>query len=193
MHCPRLRGPGTCALVLAAAMAALMTGTAQAASSVPTARPAVAAHAGSGLPSRSAAVFAGEADLNSVSCPGASWCMAVGRYTTTDGVSHSLAMIFNGAAWRVVKNPAGKGLSAVSCSATTFCMTAGGPTGAERWNGSSWRTMPSPRGGLLSLTCASRSFCVRIHPGHRATKWPMVFFSELTSRQFSPVAPCSDA
>jgi hypothetical protein len=136
---PRLRSFRICAPALATCVAALITGTAH------------------------AAALSGEASLTSVSCHGASWCMAVGSHTTTGGVRHSLAMIFNGTAWRTLKNPAGKGLGAVSCSSATFCMAAGGPTGAERWNGTNWRTMPSPQGGLASLTCASRAFCVRIH------------------------------
>jgi hypothetical protein len=131
--------------------------------------PALAAAAallpGAGVPAAAAtaAPFAGQANLAADSCRSASWCMAVGGYTTTDHVRHSLAMIYNGTSWRSLKNPPGKGLTEVSCSSTTFCMAAGGPTGAERWNGTGWRTMPSPKGGLPSLTCASRTFCVRIH------------------------------
>src|SRR5215472_4934259 len=161
---PRGRSLMVCALAFAAAIAALVMGTAQAAASATAAHAARAARAGSAAQVvRHAGAFDGEASLKSVSCRGALWCMAVGGYTTTDGTGHSLAMIFNGAAWRTLKNPAGKGLTAVSCSSTTFCMAAGGPTGAERWNGTTWRTMPSPKGGLTSLTCASRAFCVRIH------------------------------
>jgi hypothetical protein len=139
---PRLRRFRVRAPVLAVAMAALMTGTAQAGPS---------------------AGLGGQASLTSVSCRGASWCMAVGSHTTTGGVRHSLAMIFNGTAWRTLKDPAGTGLHAVSCSSATFCMAEGGPVGAERWNGTSWRALPGPRGGLASLTCASRAFCVRVH------------------------------
>src|SRR5690242_15436688 len=120
---------------------------------------------GAGVPAAAAtaAPFAGQANLAADSCRSASWCMAVGGYTTTDHVRHSLAMIYNGTSWRSLKNPPGKGLTEVSCSSSTFCMAVGGPTGAERWNGTGWRTMPSPKGGLPSLTCASRVFCVRLH------------------------------
>jgi hypothetical protein len=72
--------------------------------------------------------FAGQAYLAADSCKGPSWCMAVGSYTTTDHVRHSLAMIFNGTSWRSLKNPPGKRLGQVACSSTTFCMAAGGPT-----------------------------------------------------------------
>jgi hypothetical protein len=131
-----------------------------------TATPASAAHA-SAAP---AAPFAGQALLSSDSCKGQTWCMTVGSYITTDHVRHSLAMIFNGTSWRSLKNPPGKQLDEVACSSTTFCMAAGGPTGAERWNGTTWRTMPSPNGGLQGLTCASRSFCVRLH-GNVPSVW----------------------
>jgi hypothetical protein len=117
-----------------------------------------------------AASFAGQALLTSDSCKGQGWCMAVGSYTTTDHVMHSLAMIFNGTTWRSLKNPPGKQLDEVACSSTTFCMAVGGPTGAERWNGTRWRTMPSPKGGLEGLTCASRTFCVRLH-GNVPSMW----------------------
>jgi hypothetical protein len=117
-----------------------------------------------------AASFAGQALLTSDSCKGDGWCMAVGGYTTTDHVQHSLAMIFNGTTWRSLNNPPGKQLDAVACSSTTFCMAAGGPTGAERWNGKTWRSMPSPKGGLEGLTCASRMFCVRLH-GNVPSVW----------------------
>jgi hypothetical protein len=119
---------------------------------------------------RPATAFAGQARLTADSCRTASWCMAVGSYTTTDHVAHSLAMIFNGASWRSLKNPPGKQLDEVACSSTTFCMAEGGPTGAVRWNGTTWRSMPSPEGGLPSLTCASRTFCVRLH-GNVPSVW----------------------
>jgi hypothetical protein len=127
---------------------------------------------GAGVPAAAAtaAPFAGQANLAADSCRSASWCMAVGGYTTTDHVRHSLAMIYNGTSWRSLKNPPGKGLQAVSCSSTTFCMAEGGPTGAVRWNGTSWRTMPSPKGGLESLSCASRTFCARLH-GNIPSVW----------------------
>lgn len=185
----RARGSRLWTVPLAAASAALMTGTAQAAPTAPAARaPAVHAGAARQAPLHPAA-FGGQASLASVSCLGASWCMAVGSYTTTDLVRHSLAMIFNGSAWRTLKNPAGKGLREVACSSTTFCMAAGGPTGAERWNGATWRTMASPKGGLVSLTCASRTFCARIHGGDLVSVWNGASWQDKTNDFCSGSAP----
>jgi hypothetical protein len=157
---PYLRRLKVC-MPLLAAMAALGTGTAHAA-------PAMAAQAVRVAPAAHevrtvAAVFAGQASLKSVSCHGASWCMAVGSYTTTDQVRHSLAMIWTGASWRLLRNPPGRSLAWVSCSSPTFCMASGGPTGAERWNGKAWRTMPSPNGGVFGVSCASHTLCMMIH------------------------------
>ena len=159
---PRLRSLTFCAPTLAAAIAALMTGVAQAAPATLAAHAARAAHVARAA-RQPAASFGGQASLASVSCKGASWCMAVGSYTTTDSVRHSLAMIWTGTTWRTLKNPPGKSLTRVSCSSPRFCMASGGPTGAVRWNGTSWRTMRSPRGGLASITCAARTLCMRIH------------------------------
>src|SRR4029077_12265855 len=95
---------------------------------------ASATQASSAHPSTAqAAPCAGQALRTCDSCKDRTWCMAVASYTTTDHVRHSLAMIFNGTSWRSLKNPPGKQLDEVACSSTTFCMAAGGPTGAERW------------------------------------------------------------
>lgn len=167
-----------------AAAAALLPGAVVPASAAPAR--AVAA------PSQSAAAFGGQASLAADSCRSASWCMAVGSYTTTDNVRHALAMIFTGTSWRTLKNPPGKRLPAVSCSSRTFCMAAGGPTGAERWNGTRWRTMPAPKGGLASLTCASRTLCMRIR-GKLISVWNGTSWHEVTASDFcggGPAGPC---
>jgi hypothetical protein len=110
-----------------------------------------------------AASFGGAANLASASCRGTSWCMAVGSYTTTDAAKHALAMTRNGTIWRRLKNPPGTGLTSVSCSSRSFCMASGGPTGAERWTGKAWRTMPSPKGGVSGVSCGSRTLCMAVH------------------------------
>jgi hypothetical protein len=114
--------------------------------------------------SRSAAELAG------VSCPASSWCMAVGSYTTAAGAQHALAQTWNGSSWKVLKPP-GTALTGVSCTATWFCLATGGPTRAERWNGTTWRQIPGPQdpvnAGIQNLageiTCGSRTMCMVIN------------------------------
>ena len=166
------------------AATALLPGTAVPATAA-MATPATAAH-------QPATPFAGQAYLAADSCKGPSWCMAVGSYTTTDHVRHSLAMIFNGTSWRSLRNPPGKQLDQVTCSSTTFCMAGGGPTGAEQWNGKTWRTMPSPKGGVAGLTCESRTFCVRLH-GNVPSQWNGTSWHDAKLSDFcvgGPPGPC---
>ena len=127
---------------------------------------------------------ASAASLTAVSCPAATWCMAVGSYTTRSGGQHALAQIWNGRTWQVRKPP-GPSLTSVSCTATWFCLAAGGPTGVEQWNGTSWREIPGPQGATTAPACGSRSWCVVVngsikHPaesfaetwnGHRWRTW----------------------
>jgi hypothetical protein len=116
------------------------------------------------------ASFLGAAELAGVSCPKSSWCMAVGSYTTRSQVQHSLAQIWNGHSWRVIKPP-GSALTGVSCTSTRFCLATGGPTRAERWNGTTWREIPGPQNpanaGVQNLaggiTCGSESMCLVIN------------------------------
>ncbi len=121
--------------------------------------------ASAGAASWQRAKFGGTARLTAVSCRGASWCMAVGGYVTTDGVRHALAMTWNGTTWLKLKNPPGKVLTWVSCSGPSFCLAAGGPTGAERWTGLAWKSMTSPRGGVKGISCTTRTLCMMIYRG----------------------------
>jgi hypothetical protein len=115
---------------------------------------------GAGSPPASASAASG-ASLAAVSCPTASWCMAVGSYTTS-GVEHALAQVWNGTSWRILKAP-GAALTGLSCTATWFCLATGGPTKAERWNGTTWREIPGPQGAVSPPSCGSRSWCVVIN------------------------------
>jgi len=42
-------------------------------------------------------------------------------------------------------------------------MAAGGPTGAERWNGRTWREITGPKGGAAGVTCGTRRLCMVAH------------------------------
>jgi hypothetical protein len=101
--------------------------------------------------------------LNAVSCTGSSWCMGVGTYQLRTGPRHALAQLWNGTSWRVLKDPPGRSLTSVSCSSPTFCMSAGGPTGTERWNGKTWAEMTSPARAVTTPSCGSRTLCMVIN------------------------------
>jgi len=165
---------------LAVSIAALTTGKAQAAGTAQA------------VATPRAASFGGAANLASVSCRGTSWCMAVGSYTTTDAVKHSLAMTWNGTTWRKLKNPPGKLMASASCSSPGFCMASGGPTGAERWNGKTWRTMPSPKGGVSGVSCGSRTLCMMVHNqvvrAWDGTKWRVQSPTRICGG--GPAGPC---
>jgi hypothetical protein len=93
------------------------------------------------------------ADLGSISCPAASFCVAVG----------GLAEEWNGRSWRVMPTPRRVGLFDVSCASARFCMAAGtGPM--QRWDGRRWTAVRTPPGAgdLLGVSCLSASFCLAV-------------------------------
>jgi hypothetical protein len=109
--------------------------------------------------------------LSGVSCPSASFCMAVG---SREGGDSSLAMTWNGSGWTVVPPPdpsaQNRYLYDVSCTSASFCVAVGyaspsfpGEPLIERWDGSAWSVMPSPAisgGSLSGISCASPSWCM---------------------------------
>lgn len=89
-----------------------------------------------------------------ISCPTATFCMAVGG-----GAAES----WDGTAWTLRPVPAGSGTAAVSCRTATSCVAVGGGA-AESWDGTSWALLPSiplPAGaasaGLNGVSCTPRS------------------------------------
>jgi hypothetical protein len=99
----------------------------------------------------------------------------------------------SGATWapQTVPGPSGPpnaAVTSVSCPLATFCMAVGssdfgfdqsgttllGPiaTFADRWDGTSWVVLPTPAAGadtaLVSLSCASPTFCVAVGATHTA-------------------------
>jgi hypothetical protein len=114
---------------------------------------------------------AGDADgLAAVSCPSASWCMAVGSTKTGSTTDSPLAQTWHGGTWRVVRagsapgNIYPTGLSGVSCASAAACLAGGQYTVGngtylgdaeltlgEVWNGTSWAGSPvASRAGPLS-------------------------------------------
>lgn len=127
--------------------------------------------------------------LDSMSCPTASSCHAIGYYTTGKGTSqeqHSLIMSYNGASWTSTllvdkTNPlVPEELWAVSCPRAGWCAAVGGAGGG--WGGphpvvdslaatlsnGTWRevTVPAPVGpnftSLTSVSCWSKGACLAI-------------------------------
>jgi hypothetical protein len=102
-----------------------------------------------------------DSTLDSVSCPSASSCTAVG----------SLIAGWNGARWQVELRSSP--FVAVSCAAPGSCMAVGvtsaGQPESGQWDGTSWKLEPMPRPRhpaqsitLAAVSCAGPSFCLAV-------------------------------
>ena len=113
--------------------------------------------------------------LSSVSCTGATSCMAVGQYFTDphDSYGINLAEEWNGTSWRILRVPEpgqNNYLSAVACRTLSDCTAVGDDNNstdtfypfAEHWNGQAWRTQPIAGSDryLVSVSCAATSRCM---------------------------------
>jgi hypothetical protein len=113
--------------------------------------------------------------LDGVSCPSATYCIAVGENDTATTLT-AVAESWNGSTWTLQSpvNPARAFLSGVSCTATNNCEAVGadsaGPL-AEHWNGSTWaaQTVPAAAGRLGSVSCVSATFCEAVSIGAAAS------------------------
>ena len=109
----------------------------------------------------SGAIDAGR-PISSVSCPTATFCMAL----STDGTSYR----YDGTSWSAPLPVTGPGAAAtpaaadLSCGSPTFCMAVPGGNEVVRWNGISWTDAQTLGGaqGLQALACAGGSFCVTV-------------------------------
>jgi hypothetical protein len=124
--------------------------------------------------------------FQSVACPSASQCWAVGYSLDIDGGPGGLGLYrtliaqWNGSSWTVVLSPNTDAiesnlLNSVACTSATNCWAVGysySPNDPqvyqsliERWNGISWAIVPSPTVNgstsnyLASVTCASTTDC----------------------------------
>jgi hypothetical protein len=126
-------------------------------------------------------------DLNGVSCPSASNCVAVG-FEETSTSTVTLAERWTGGHWAIQPTPNPPGalqsfLYGVSCSSAAACtgigyeVTASGHAVplAERWNGQHWviQAMPAPRGAQdttpTAVSCPSANACTAAG-GYRNSK-----------------------
>jgi hypothetical protein len=105
--------------------------------------------------------------------------MAVGGYDTIDNAQLTLAEQWDGSTWRIRRTPspgdAFTGLSGVSCRGASDCMAVGSyvngsdrtATLAERWDGRTWRVLPTPDPGprlssLTAVSCTGASDCMAV-------------------------------
>jgi hypothetical protein len=119
--------------------------------------------------------------LKDVSCPSASFCVAVGYATTIKGVTSMLVDAWNGKSWSAMK-PAkpsgvfrGEILYGVSCVSAKSCVAVGSVGNpaellavTETWNGKTWRyaKVSWPKGvkntQLDAISCLSAGHCVAV-------------------------------
>jgi hypothetical protein len=112
-----------------------------------------------------------ETQLNGVSCPRASRCVAVGVAGPTFGRLSPVVERWNGRAWRLERIPTARNsdLGGVSCPSVMSCVAVGGSesgTFGARWNGRRWRATHTrtPAGaqfaGLGGISCPRSSLCI---------------------------------
>jgi len=117
--------------------------------------------------------------LNSVACRSATFCIAVGYFTTASSPGRTLVERWNGTKWVVVGSPNATGatgsyFNAVSCPTTSYCAAVGYSynatathTLAERFNGTNWAVVASPNPvgddpDLQAVSCTSATSCFAV-------------------------------
>ncbi|MHB8263480.1 MAG: IPT/TIG domain-containing protein [Acidimicrobiales bacterium] len=122
--------------------------------------------------------------LTSVSCPSASFCVAVdnlGNAFEWNGTSWSPSSSCTASCspWTNPVDQNGLDLRSVSCTSSTFCMAVddAGSTfdNIYEWNGSAWTTVsdltPSSTVYLDSVSCTSSTFCMVVGNDGNAFEW----------------------
>jgi hypothetical protein len=109
--------------------------------------------------------------LESIACPGASDCWAVGGNAAS---GHTVIEHWEGGAWRPAAAPdlPGSQLNSVSCASASACWATGGTqsrSGAaadllEQWNGTRWSLAGALPGGLqpTALSCPVSGRCLAV-------------------------------
>ena len=116
----------------------------------------------------------GATGLSTVSCTSPSACMAAGFFGFNNGTGTSLTLAeqWNGTKWqiRTTPNPGSSAvLGGVACTAPGACMAVGGhamqtgnlvrATLAEQWNGTGWKTLPTPNPADAGVSFFNRVSC----------------------------------
>jgi len=136
------------------------------------------------VPLPSGAAANPQAAITGLSCPSVTQCIAVGRYTDTQGNQQALLLTRSGTNWKAVKAPRLAGaasnpwasLNAVSCSTASHCFAGGGYQNTASqlvgllltWSGRAWRAVPVPRiaSTLNGMSCPTATRCVAVSSGN---------------------------
>ena len=137
--------------------------------------------------------------INSVGCPSADKCIAVGSYTDSSGNLRGLLLTMSGSTWKAADSPlptnsaGGSQLTAVACPSSSTCFAVGNyNTGVNHgtgdiWagllltmSGSSWKAaevpLPPPDEGVQtfmnSIGCASATSCVAVGGYYPSSGYP---------------------
>ncbi|MFC6707796.1 hypothetical protein [Flexivirga alba] len=126
--------------------------------------------------------------LDAISCPTPTFCMAVGRDSSSRGVT----VQFDGSIWSAPTTTGPAALTAVSCPTDAFCATGASDGAVSTGAPGSWTTKPVIGGAVLSVSCVSESFCMAT--GDReatfdGTTWTYLPWSKL----FHSRASCATA
>jgi hypothetical protein len=117
--------------------------------------------------------------FSAISCTSSSNCVAVGDRLNLDNDQVTLAEIWNGTKWKMMRTPNPVGseqpeLTSVSCASAEECVAVGTNYGehgfplpmAESWNGSEWTldTLPggSAPGFMNAVSCPSANQCLAV-------------------------------
>jgi hypothetical protein len=116
-----------------------------------------------------------DARLESVSCPSATACTAVGYDYNLNHNQLPIVEQWNGVSWVLEPSASGTGpgqtgLASISCPSSGACTAVGdnGATLAEGWNGTTWSIEPTPdlggaTGGYLgSVSCPASNACTAV-------------------------------
>jgi len=100
--------------------------------------------------------------LINVSCVSAQFCEAV-------GVGGATAEMWNGTSWTIQERPGVSDVETqlVSCTSTSFCLSADGFADVDIWDGTSWSAGPAVAGlsNVTSISCLSADFCEAVGEG----------------------------
>jgi len=106
-----------------------------------------------------------------VSCASRSWCVAVGDYQNSHGVTQTLIESWNGHQWTILASPnqGDSAVGGVSCTSSRYCVAVGYAGSSlhaliETWNGSRWRIASNhaDNAELNGVSCVSPTFCMAV-------------------------------